>query len=264
VLNANVSSSFFAASDLTVAQVSNAHINGSFTHLVNGIGLPLYTRLPESDNPALVFALNEYYEPAFATSLVHAFSSRLPALGSSWIYQPFTNGSRSFDASVNVAVYDVDLRDVTAQQISALKNAGSVVICRLNAGAAIEHYPGSAYVSVGDAVLPKSVTVGAVPGSKGEHFLNIDLPSVKNAVKSMIQRAASHGCDGTEYMRTQFTSYQSQHVAEPEELAYHQWLTQLAQSLKMFSVLTNEGSLTASYSSSYDALVQQNVRQMVI
>ena len=80
----------------------------------------------------------------------------------------------------------------------------------------------------------------------------------------MIQRAASHGCDGTEYMRTQFTSYQSQHVAEPEELAYHQWLTQLAQSLKMFSVLTNEGSLTASYSSSYDALVQQNVRQMVI
>ncbi len=251
--------------NLTGFQVSNAHINGTFTHLVNGIGLPLYTRLPESDNPAVVFALNDYYDPAFATSAVHDFSSRLPALGSSWIYQPFRNGSRPFDASVNVAVYDVDLRDVTHQQISALKNAGSVVICRLNVGAATEHYPGSALVSVGDVVLPKSVTVGAVPGSKGEHFLNIDLPSVKNAVKSIIQLAASYGCDGTEYMRTQFTAYQSQRkVTEPEELAYHQWLTQLARSLKMFSVLTNDGSLTASYSSSYDALVQQNVCQMFV
>ena len=61
-------------------------------------------------------------------------------------------------------------------------------------------------------------------------------------------------------MRTQFTSYLLAGVEEPEQLAFHQWLTQTARSHKMFSVLRNEGSLTASYGSTYDALVQQNVR----
>ena len=190
------------------------------------------------------------------------YSSRVPALGSSWFYQPFRNGTHPLDASANVAVYDVDLRDVTSQQISALKNAGSVVICRIIAGAALEHFPGSAHVTMGDTVLPKSVTVGAVPGKTGEHFLNTGLPSVKHAIELMIQNAAASGCDGTEYLRTQFTSYQLADAVEPEELAYHQWLTQKARSQKLFSVLRNEGSLTASYGSSYDALVQQNVRRL--
>ncbi len=61
-------------------------------------------------------------------------------------------------------------------------------------------------------------------------------------------------------MRTQFTSYLLAGVGEPEQLAFHQWLTQTAHSHKLFSVLRNEGSLTASYGSMYDALVQQNVR----
>jgi hypothetical protein len=195
---------------------------------------------------------------------MQTYSNRLPALGSDWIYLPFINGTHAFDASANVAVYDVDVRDVTSKQISAVKNAGSVVICRIMAGAATEHFPGSAHVVVGQKVLPKSVTVGAVPGKVGEHFLNVDLPSVKDAVESMIKRAAAAGCDGVEYERTQFTSYQLSSAAEPEQLAYHQWLTQKARSHNLFSVLRNEGSLTASYASSYDALVQQNVRRCVL
>ena len=245
---------------LTTHQVSNAHVNGTFTHVVNGIGLPLYTRLPEGmENLGVFNAVNEYYAVAFSTSIVKDYSSRLPALGSTWLYQPFANGTRPFDASADVAVYDVDLRDVTPQQISSLKNAGSVVICRIIAGAAVEQSPESSNVFVGDSVLPKSATVGAVPGKSGEHFLNIGLPSVRDAIISLIQRAASSGCDGAEYMRTQFTSYQISEVAKPEELAFHQWLTQSAHSHQLFSVLRNEGSLTASYGSSYDVLVQQNV-----
>ena len=245
---------------LTIHQVSNAHIDGTFTHVINNIGLPLYTRLPEGqDNLAVFNALNEYYAPAFSTANIKDYSSRLPALGSSWIYQPFVNGTRPIDASADVAVYDVDLRDVSPQQISALKSAGSVVMCRIIAGAALEQSAGSDSVMLGDAVLPKSSTVGPVPGKSGEHFLNIGLPSVKEAVVTLIKRAASSGCDGVEYMRTQFTSYQFAAVAKPEELAYHQWLTQNAHSQNMFSVLRNEGSLTASYASSYDVLVQQNV-----
>ncbi len=241
-------------------QVSNAYINGTFTHVINGIGLPLYTQVDPNPEFNVLYALEQLYDSAFATSHVHDYSSRIPALGSDWIYLPFRNGTHAFDASPNVAVYDVDLRDVTSQQISAVKNAGSVVVCRIIAGAAIEHFPGSAHVVVGQKVLPKSVTVGAVPGKDGEHFLNVDLPSVKDAVELMIKRAAAAGCDGVEYERTQFTSYQSSAAAEPEQLAYHQWLTQKAQSYKLFSVLRNEGSLTASYASSYNALVQQNVR----
>jgi hypothetical protein len=245
---------------LTIHQVSNAHIDGTFTHVINGIGLPLYTRLPEGQDSLAVFnALNEYYAPAFSTANIEGYSSRLPALGSSWIYQPFVNGTRPIDASADVAVYDVDLRDVSPQQISALKSAGSVVMCRIIAGAALEQSAGSDSVVLGDAVLPKSSTVGQVPGKSGEHFLNIGLPSVKEAVVTLIKRAASSGCDGVEYMRTQFTSYQFAAIAKPEELAYHQWLTQNAHSQNVFSVLRNEGSLTASYASSYDVLVQQNV-----
>ncbi len=241
--------------------MSNAHINGSFTHVINGIGLPLYTQIDPNPEFNVLYALSELYDTAFSTSPVHDYSSRLPALGSSWIYMPFRNGTQPFDASPNVAVYDVDVRDVTSDQISALKSAGSVVICRVMAGAALEHFPGSAHVSVGKNVLPKSATVGAVPGKSGEHFLNVDLPSVKDAVESLIKRAAAAGCDGVEYMRTQFTSYQQAAAVEPEQLAYHQWLTLKARSQKMFSVLRNEGSLTASYGLSYDALVQQNVRE---
>lgn len=239
--------------------VGNTHINGTFTHVINGIGLPLYTRLDDSPDLPILYALNQYYDAAFSTGHVRDFSSRVPALGSSWLYLPFRNGTQPLDASANVAVYDVDLRDVTSQQISALKNAGSVVICRIIAGAALEHFPGSAHVTIGDSVLPKSVTVGPVPGKTGEHFLNTGLPSVKHAMELMIERAAASGCDGTEYMLTQFTSYQLADAVEPEELAYHQWLTQKARSQKLFSVLRNEGSLTASYGSSYDALVQQNM-----
>ncbi len=237
-------------------------MNGTFTHVINGIGLPLYTALPDSPELPIPGALDEYYDIAFSSNSVRGYSSRLPALGSTWLYQPFSNSTRLLDAEANVAVYDVDLRDVTSQQISALKNAGSVVICRIIAGAALEHFPGSAHVVIGDSVLPKSVTVGAVPGQSGEHFLDINLPSVKRAIELMVERAASNGCDGAEYMRTQFTSYQVVGSSTPEEVAYHHWLTQKARSQKLFSVLRNEGSLTASYGSEYDALVQQNVGQM--
>jgi hypothetical protein len=251
--------SYYDAS-LTTAQVSNANINGTFSHVVNGIGLPLYTQVSiDLINLSLLNTLNDYYAPAFATSNVHDYSSRLPALGSSWLYQPFMNGTMPFDASADVAVYDVDLRDVTKQQISALKGAGSVVICRILAGAALQHHSGSAHVQVGQSILPKSVSQGAVPGKSGEVFINFGLPDVKHAIEILIERAASFGCDGAEYMRTQFTSFQSVAVDEPEQLAFHQWLTQTARTKGMFSVLRNEGSLTPSYGSTYDALVQQNV-----
>jgi hypothetical protein len=174
-------------------------MNGTSTHVINGIGLPLYTQRADSPELTVLNALDQYYDLASTTANIYEYSSRLPALGSTWIYLPFANATRPLDASANVAVYDVDLRDVTSQQVSALKSSGSVVVCRIIAGAATELSPGSSHVLLGDSLLPKSATVGAVPGKNGEHFLNIGLPSVKRAIEMSVQRAAASGCDGAEY-----------------------------------------------------------------
>jgi hypothetical protein len=127
---------------------------------------------------------------------VHSFNSSgainnslhprwIPTNGELWNYQlasPFV------DISDAISIYDIDLEDVSAEQIAELKAAKKKVICYFSAGSYESWRQDSTDFDERD--LGKPLT-----GWEGERWLNISSPNVHEIMRRRIKLAAKKHCD---------------------------------------------------------------------
>jgi hypothetical protein len=111
-----------------------------------------------------------------------------PTPGLSWQIQ----FSGTLDTSLNVNVYDVDVFDVSASTVAALKARGIKVICYFNAGGFEDWRPDASAF----AASVKGSALGNWPGEKW-----LDIRQVDSLMKIMNQRmdlAKQKGCDAVD------------------------------------------------------------------
>jgi hypothetical protein len=85
-------------------------------------------------------------------------------------------------------IYDVDLFQITSQDVANFHDQGKKVVCYFSAGSGEDWRPDYSSFSSGD------LGSGLV-GWAGEKWLNIRSNSVLNIMKKRIQLAAQKGCD---------------------------------------------------------------------
>lgn len=95
------------------------------------------------------------------------------------------------DASVDVALYDVDLFDVSEREISKLKSKGRTVICYFSAGSR-EDWRADA------DDFRESDYRWRVSGWHGERWLDTRSPRVRRIMRARLDLAKKKGCDGVE------------------------------------------------------------------
>ena len=110
-----------------------------------------------------------------------------PAPGTTWQWQL----SGTLDPSLPVAVYDVDLYETSAAQISALRASGKKVICYFSAGSYEPGRPDS-------ASFPAAVKGRVMDGWPDERWLDIRASAVRELMAARIALAQTKGCDAVE------------------------------------------------------------------
>lgn len=91
----------------------------------------------------------------------------------------------------DVAIFDVDLFDTTAETIKALHFFGKKVICYFSAGSFEDWRPDANRFQAAD----KGKELDDWPG---EMWINISSNSVRSVIKGRVELASSKGCDGVD------------------------------------------------------------------
>jgi hypothetical protein len=110
-----------------------------------------------------------------------------PAPGTTWQWQL----SGTIDASLPVAMYDVDLVDAPTAVLADLHARGVKVICYFSAGS-YEAWRADA------PAFPAAVRGRAMTGWAGERWLDVRAPAVRAVMRARLDRAVARGCDGVE------------------------------------------------------------------
>jgi hypothetical protein len=111
-----------------------------------------------------------------------------PAPGLSWQIQL----SGTLDTSVNVQVFDIDLFDVSAETIAALKGRGARVICYFSAGS-FENWRSDA------SAFPESVKGNDLDNWPGEKWLDVrQVDALMTIMTNRMDLAKQKGCDGVD------------------------------------------------------------------
>jgi hypothetical protein len=111
-----------------------------------------------------------------------------PEPGLSWQWQI---DGQPIDTSFDVAMYDIDLVDVTEAELSILKADGRAIVCYFSAGSHEDWRPDA------DA-FPEAAIGEPLDGWPGERWLDIRDPTVRELQAARIEHAAARGCDGVE------------------------------------------------------------------
>ena len=110
-----------------------------------------------------------------------------PAPGTSWQWQL----QGAIDASLPVAMYDVDLFDAPDPVVAGLHARGVKVICYLSAGSFEDWRPDA-------KAFPAAVLGQPLEGWPGERWLDIRADAVRTVIRARLDRARARGCDGVE------------------------------------------------------------------
>jgi hypothetical protein len=110
-----------------------------------------------------------------------------PDVGSSWQVQL----TGALDASIDVAIYDVDLFDTTQVQLDALHAAGRRVICYISVGT-YEPWRSDA------ARFPTAALGDALTGFPNEQWLDTRDATVRALMAARLDLAAQKACDGVD------------------------------------------------------------------
>ncbi|MCB9683905.1 MAG: endo alpha-1,4 polygalactosaminidase [Alphaproteobacteria bacterium] len=111
----------------------------------------------------------------------------VPPPGTTWQWQL----SGAIDASVEVAVYDIDLFDVSDATLRRLRDDGRAVICYFSAGSR-EDWRDDA-----DRFLPADLG-RPLEGWAGERWIDVRSANVREIMRDRLQLAADRGCDAVE------------------------------------------------------------------
>jgi hypothetical protein len=111
-----------------------------------------------------------------------------PSVTDTWQWQLKYNINTGYD----VAIYDIDLFDTPAAQITALQAAGKKVVCYFSAGSSEnwrDDFPDFEAADMGNALDPVWV---------GEKWLDTRSANVRNIMRERLALAQTKGCDGVE------------------------------------------------------------------
>jgi len=148
-----------------------------------GAAVPLSIGCGTTDGP-LVVRNHTSRAPVTDAGSVDAGRAQVrPAIDVSWQVQL----SGSFDASIDVALYYIDLDNLTGAEHTALSNSGRHMACYLSAGSYEPWRPDA-------ASFPATVIGNALADYPDEHWLDIRNTAVTSLMGARLDQFESSGC----------------------------------------------------------------------
>jgi hypothetical protein len=153
-----------------------------------------------------------------------------PAPGTSWQWQL----TGTIDASLDVAMYDVDLFDAPDGVLDALHADGRTVICYFSAGS-YEEWRDDA----GD--FPGGALGNDLDGWEGERWLDVRSEAVRSLMEARLDVAAARGCDGVEPDNVDgYDNDTGFDLTAADQLAYNRFLADAAHARGLSVGLKND------------------------
>lgn len=161
----------------------------------------------------------------------------------------------AINQNVAAKVYDIDLFDSSASQISALKTTGKIVICYFSAGSYEEWRPDA-------KSFPAAVLGRNLDGWPGEKWLDIRSASVRSIMAARMDMAKTKGCDGLEPDNVdEYSNGSGFPLTAKDQIAFLTALADLAHQRGLIIALKNSTDLVASLVSKFDfAVVEECFR----
>ncbi|PRQ01224.1 endo alpha-1,4 polygalactosaminidase [Enhygromyxa salina] len=170
-----------------------------------------------------------------------------PTTTTTWQWQlQVREGQAGLNTSYAVDVYDLDLFDVSAEQIAALQDQDRRVICYFSAGSWEEWRE--------DADAFDRADLGAkLDGWAGERWLNIRSPKVMEIMLARLDLAVQRGCDGVEPDNVDaYTNHSGFELLAEDQLAYNRALANAAHTRGLAIGLKNAGDQAVELVDYYD------------
>lgn len=188
--------------------------------------------------------------PAFDAGPLPDLGPDAPGPASVWRPAPRTTWqwqlSGTIDTSFDVAMYDIDLFDVPAVTIAALKTDGRVVICYLSAGS-YEDWRDDA------ADFPAAALGKPLDGWPGEKWLDVRDATVRQIMAKRLDLAVTKGCDGVEPDNVDgYDNDTGLTFTQADQLAYNRWFAGQAHARGLSVGLKNALALIPQLVDAYD------------
>jgi hypothetical protein len=170
-----------------------------------------------------------------------------PTITTTWQWQlQVRDGLAAINTSYAVDVYDIDLFDVSAEQIAALQDQGRRVICYFSAGSWEQWRD--------DAVRFDKADLGAkLDGWPGERWLNIRSPAVMDIMLARLDLAVQRGCDGVEPDNVEaYNNHSGFELLPADQLAFNRMLANAAHTRGLAIGLKNSGDQAAQLVEYFD------------
>ena len=165
-----------------------------------------------------------------------------PGPGVTWQWQLTEDLEFGFD----VEMYDIDLFEVTEDEIRQLRSAGRVVICYFSAGSREDWRP--------DADDFPAAGIGQpLGGWPGEHWLDIRSPGVRAVHAARLDLAAAKGCDGVEPDNVDgYSNPNGFDLRAADQLDFNRWLADEAHARGLSVGLKNDVEQVAALVDDFD------------
>ena len=169
-----------------------------------------------------------------------------PAPGTSWQIQL----TGALDTRYEVAMYDLDLFDVSASQIAGLKAQGRDVICYFSAGSYEDWRP--------DANQFPASALGRSNGWPGERWLDIRNATVRDIMKHRLDLAVQKGCTGVDPDNVDgYTNSTGFSLTAADQLDYNRFLAAAAHARGLAAGLKNDVEQVAELVASFEFAVNE-------
>lgn len=170
-----------------------------------------------------------------------------PSAGTTWQWQL----QGTLNTAYEVEVYDIDLFDISTDQIHTLQHQGRKVICYFSAGSVEDWRDDISKIS-------KTAVGNPLDDWPGERWLDIRDKSVWRVMQNRLKLAAKKGCDGVEpdnvdaYQNTSGFNLNAQ-----DQIKFNRFLAQSAHILNLSIGLKNSLGLIPQLANDFDFAVNE-------
>lgn len=186
-------------------------------------------------------------------------SAPTPASGSWW--RPLAADTLqlqlrgTLNTSYNVAIYDIDLFDNTAEAIAKLKGAGHKVVCYFSAGSSEDWRQDNGRFTAADKGT-------ALVGWPGENWLDTRSANVRNIMKARLDLAVTKGCDGVDPDNVDgYTNSSGLPLTAQTQLDYNRFVATEAHARGLAVGLKNDIAQLADLQLSFDFAVNEQCHE---
>jgi len=159
------------------------------------------------------------------------------------------------DLSEAFEIYDLDLFDVSDEDIAAVHDGDGRLVCYFSAGSFEDWRE--------DAAAFDDAAVGAsLDGWEGERWLAGRAQAGGDVMNERLELAAERGCDGVEPDNVDgFDNDSGFPLTYEDQLAFNRWLANRARALGLAVLLKNDGDQVDDLLAYYDGVVNEECHQ---